>query len=229
MDFVLLDLTASSVICYANVKAVQTVCEVHLLCSEDVLAAKWKFSFQCWTLLQSSFFLILSFYIRKWEHLGDGSALRPTHCSLFGFLTLADESSQLDLWIWCSVVCNTPTRCVYGSMTQQWFQDFAYKTLCYWRFFARESYFNYYLAFNIVSFASIFIWLKTFNRTRVLRSAKNFGLYIFSGVSPMQQRRLYHVQWLLLIILVYYKDDCFYDGVLFLFATTSFLQARAFV
>jgi len=75
----------------------------------------------------SLFFLILSFFIRKWEHLGDGSALRPTQCSLFGFLTLADESSQLGMWIWCSVVCNTPTRRVYGSMTQQGFQDFAYK------------------------------------------------------------------------------------------------------
>jgi len=40
MDFVHLDLIASSVICYANVKARQTVCEVQLLCSEDVLAAK---------------------------------------------------------------------------------------------------------------------------------------------------------------------------------------------
>jgi len=44
----------------------------------------------------------------------------------------------------------------------------------------------------------------------------------------MQQRRLYHVQWSLLIILVYYKDDCFYDGVLFLFAPTSFLQSSGF-
>jgi len=58
------------------------------------------------------------------------------------------------------------------------------------------------LAFNIVRFASVFMCLKTFHRTRVLRSAKNFGLYSFSGVTPMQQRRLYRVQMSLLITLV---------------------------
>lgn len=40
LDFILLDLTTSSVICYANVKVVQAVCKVHYLCSEDVLAVK---------------------------------------------------------------------------------------------------------------------------------------------------------------------------------------------
>jgi len=89
-------------------------------------------------------------------------------------------------------------------MTQQGFRDFAYKNSVIEVFFATESYFNYYLAFNVVIFASVIMYLKTFNRTRVLRSAKNFGLYSLSGVSPMQQRRLYHVQWSLLIILVQY-------------------------
>ena len=76
---------------------------------------------------------------------------------------------------------------------------------------------------------SVFIYLKTVKRTRVLRTAKNFGLYDLSGVSPMQQRRLYPVQWSLLFILVYYKDNCFYDGALFLIPTASFLQAQAFL
>ena len=83
-------------------------------------------------------------------------------------------------------------------MTQQGFQAFAYKNFLLLKFFillARVSYFNYYLAFNVVNFASAFMCLKTFNKTRVLRSTKNFGLYSFSGVSPMQQRRLHHVQW----------------------------------
>jgi hypothetical protein len=40
VDFIFLDLTTSSIISYANVKVVQAVCDIHCLCSEDVLAAK---------------------------------------------------------------------------------------------------------------------------------------------------------------------------------------------
>jgi len=75
----------------------------------------------------------------------------------------------------------------------------------------------------------VFVCLKTCNRTRVLRSAKNFGLCDLSGVLPMQQLKLYHVQWSLLIIVVYCKYNCFYDGVLVLFATTSILKAQNFL
>jgi hypothetical protein len=102
VDFILLDLI-TSVSCCANMMAVQTeTCSTYcvqrmvLLPSEN-LALMLKFC--C-----SFFIIILSFLYTKMGTSWDQSALGPTHCLFYSFLTLKDESSQLGLWSWCRVI-----------------------------------------------------------------------------------------------------------------------------